>query len=172
MKKLLIVLSILAVLTVLASAGIFGFTKYKEMESKQQNLEAKLENKEFSNKEDTSNNQEQVNSDTQIGNKTESEEDEKEVISLDDEVEGEELVTRDNVFDYLFAGLDEMYDGEFDKDLITFQDPVKNEDGDWKILANNKSGHGSYVFVVTPTGLVEEVNNAGEVESTVQVNSD
>jgi len=172
MKKLLIVLSILAVLTVLASAGIFGFTKYKEMESKQQNLEAKLENKEFSNKEDTSNNQEQVNSDTQTGNKTESEEDEKEVISLDDEVEDEELVTRDNVFDYLFAGLDEMYDGEFDKDLITFQDPVKNEDGDWKILANNKSGHGSYVFVVTPTGLVEEVNNAGEVESTVQVNSD
>lgn len=172
MKKLLIVLSILAVLTVLASAGIFGFTKYKEMESKQQNLEAKLENKEFSNKEDTSNNQEQVNSDTQTGNKTESEEDEKEVISLDDEVQGEELVTRDNVFDYLFAGLDEMYDGEFDKDLITFQDPVKNEDGDWKILANNKSGHGSYVFVVTPTGLVEEVNNAGEVESTVQVNLD
>ncbi|MDN8806984.1 hypothetical protein Q0N68_14375, partial [Staphylococcus aureus] len=67
----------------------------------------------------------------------------------------EQQVTIDNVLDYLLAGLYEMYDGEFDKDLKTFQDPVKNEDDDWKILANNKSGHGSNVFVVTPTGLVE-----------------
>lgn len=45
MKKLISVLSVLAVLVVLTSAGIFGYTKYKEMELKQENLQSQLDDK-------------------------------------------------------------------------------------------------------------------------------
>ena len=45
MKKLLSVLSVLAALVVLTSAGIFGYTKYKEMELKQENLQSQLDDK-------------------------------------------------------------------------------------------------------------------------------
>ena len=38
-------LSVLAALVVLTSAGIFGYTKYKEMELKQENLQSQLDDK-------------------------------------------------------------------------------------------------------------------------------
>lgn len=164
MKKLLVALSVLAVIVVLAAAGVFGYSKYKEVEMKQHNLETQLDNKneeslnskDSSNSENTSNNNnEQVSTNTQTEDTNE-------------ESENNQQVTRDNVFDYLFAGLEEIYgeDG-FDKDLITFQNPVQDENGDWDILANNKSGHGSYNFKVTSDGLVQNIDNAGgRVEST------
>lgn len=163
MKKLLSVLSILAVLVALVSAGLFGYAKYKEVESKQQKLETQLDNKkeESSNSEDSSNSENTSNNNEQVSTNTQTKD-------TNEESENNQQVTRDNVFDYLFAGLEEIYgeDG-FDKDLITFQNPVQDENGDWDILANNKSGHGSYNFKVTSDGLVQNIDNAGgRVEST------
>ncbi|WRM43358.1 hypothetical protein [Staphylococcus phage LY01] len=148
MKKLLSVLSVLAVLSVLVSTGLFGYAKLETQ------LNNNLDNKEeeFSNSENSSNDQEEM--ETQVQNGMEN---------------NEQKVNRDNVFDYLFAGLNEMYDG-FDKDLITFQEPIQNENGDWIISANNKSGHGSYNFRVSQEGLVQNINNSGEIESEIMVN--
>lgn len=150
MKKLLSVLSILTVLVVLASAGIFGYAKYKDVELKQQKLETQLDNKkeESSISENSSNDQEQVDTYTQPQKETE----EKEVISLDDEMENEEQkVNRDNVFDYLIDHINSQEGG--DASLIKFQEPTY-DGSTWTILANNKSGVGSYVFTVFDDGTV------------------
>ncbi|WP_182683117.1 hypothetical protein [Staphylococcus saprophyticus] len=45
MKKLLTSLSILAVVVVLLAAGLFGYSKYKEVQLKQEHLESQVEEK-------------------------------------------------------------------------------------------------------------------------------
>lgn len=57
-----------------------------------------------------------------------------------------------NVFDYLFDGMEQ------------------DDDSIWEILANNKSGSGSYVFKVTPDGNVESYDSSGkELRLTIPV---
>ncbi|MCE5090907.1 hypothetical protein BUY42_10155 [Staphylococcus devriesei] len=64
-------------------------------------------------------------------------------------------VNRDNVFDYVIAGINQSEGG--DASLITFQQPefILQNGGMWKIAANNKSGVGSYTFTVKQDGTVE-----------------
>lgn len=143
MKKLILVLSILAVLAILVSAGIFGYTKYIEVELKQQNLQTQLDNKndETHNNENSYNNQEQVNADeTQI----------QEINSKEENASSEQQVTRDNVFDYAIAAVNEVGDA----DLLKFQEPEYNG-SEWTINANNKSGSGANTIVVKDDGTVQ-----------------
>ncbi|MEB7657976.1 hypothetical protein NGB24_08885 [Mammaliicoccus vitulinus] len=62
------------------------------------------------------------------------------------------VVTRDNVFDYLIEAIDSEEGNNHN--LITFQQP-KMKDGYWEIAGNNKSGVGSYTFKVYLDGTVE-----------------
>lgn len=67
------------------------------------------------------------------------------------------------MFDYLFAGMAQDNDSIWEKDKLNFQEPTQNPTtGKWEILANNKSGSGSYVFKVTPNGDVEFYNSTGQ----------
>ncbi|MCH4364026.1 hypothetical protein [Staphylococcus haemolyticus] len=143
MKKLISVLSVLAVLVVLTSAGIFGYTKYKEMELKQENLQSQLDDKndESANNEDSYSNQEKVNAD---------EAQTQEINSTEENVSDEQQVTRDNVFDYAIAAVNEVGDA----DLLNFQEPEYNG-SEWTINANNKSGAGANTIVVKDDGTVQ-----------------
>lgn len=143
MKKLISVLSVLAVLVVLTSAGIFGYTKYKEMELKQKNLQSQLDDKndESANNEDSYSDQEKVNAvETQT----------QEINSTEENVSDEQQVTRDNVFDYAIAAVNEVGDA----DLLKFQEPEYNG-SEWTINANNKSGSGANTIVVKDDGTVQ-----------------
>lgn len=143
MKKLISVLSILAVLAILASAGIFVYTKYKEIELKQQNLEAQLDNTnaESSNSKDSSNTRGPINEDeTQT----------QEINSTEKDTSDDQQVTRDNVFDYAIAAVNEVGDA----DLLKFQEPEYNG-SEWTINANNKSGAGANTIVVKDDGTVQ-----------------
>lgn len=68
--------------------------------------------------------------------------------------------------------MEQSYEDRFDKSKVTFQELTQDENGNWKIMGNNKSGHGSYVFEVTQDGLVQTLDNAGGIEDSVQVNLD
>ncbi len=68
--------------------------------------------------------------------------------------------------------MEQSYEDRFDKSKVTFQELTQDENGNWKIMGNNKSDHGSYVFEVTPDGLVQTLDNAGRIEDSVQVNLD
>ena len=141
MKKLISVLAVLAVLAVLTSAGIFGYTKYKEMELKQENLQSQLDDKndESANNEDSYSDQGQVNADET-----------QEVNSTEENTNDAQQVTRDNVFDYTIAAVNEVGDA----DLLKFQEPEYNG-SEWTINANNKSGVGANTIVVKDDGTVQ-----------------
>lgn len=141
MKKLISVLAVLAVLAVLTSAGIFGYTKYKEMELKQENLQSQLDDKndESVNNEDSYSDQGQVNADET-----------QEVNSTEENTNDTQQVTRDNVFDYTIAAVNEVGDA----DLLKFQEPEYNG-SEWTINANNKSGAGANTIVVKDDGTVQ-----------------
>ncbi|MGI2274954.1 hypothetical protein ACQ23P_11945 [Staphylococcus cohnii] len=138
MKKLI---SVLAVLAVLTSAGIFGYTKYKEVELKQENLQSQLDDKndESVNNEDSYSDQEQLNADET-----------QEVNSIEENTNDAQQVTRDNVFDYTIAAVNEVGDA----DLLKFQEPEYNG-LEWTINANNKSGAGANTIVVKDDGTVQ-----------------
>lgn len=72
--------------------------------------------------------------------------------SDDQDSDDANVVTRDNVFDYLIEAIDSGKGN--DHNLIKFQEPTK-KDGYWEIAANNKSGVGSYMFKVYLDGTVE-----------------
>ncbi|MGV3268483.1 hypothetical protein [Mammaliicoccus sciuri] len=59
-------------------------------------------------------------------------------------------MTRNNVFDYAIAAVNEVGDA----DLLKFQEPVYNN-GEWKIDANNKSGDGANTIIVKDDGTVQ-----------------
>ena len=82
---------------------------------------------------------------------------------INTQTKSKDVVNRDNVFDYLFEGMHQDPDNIWDTSKIKFQDPVQNvETGKWEILANNKSGAGSYVFKVTPNGEVQFYDTIGK----------
>lgn len=141
MKKLISVLAVLAVLAVLTSAGIFGYTKYKEVELKQENLQSQLDDKndESANNENSYSDQGQVNADET-----------QEVNSTEENTNDAQQVTRDNVFDYTIAAVNEVGDA----DLLKFQEPEYNG-SEWTINANNKSGAGANTIVVKDDGTVQ-----------------
>ncbi|HHD1051211.1 hypothetical protein [Staphylococcus aureus] len=100
-----------------------------------------IKNDESSNNEDSYNYQEQVNADeTQT----------QEINSTEENASGEQQVTRDNVFDYAIAGVNEVRDA----DLLKFQEPEYNG-SEWTINANNKSGSGTNTLVVKDDGTVQ-----------------
>ena len=168
MKKLLSTITVIAIIGILAAVGFFGYNKYQEVELEKNKLQAQQKENENSNSQNTS----ELSNNENQSNESKNNHQKQAQSTSEDDNSNEQQVTRDNVFDYLFAGLNEMYDGEFDKDLITFQNPTQDENGDWVIMANNKSGHGSYTFRITPDGLVQHIDNAGGLEDYVQVNLD
>ncbi|MEM5418705.1 hypothetical protein V2W23_10645 [Staphylococcus gallinarum] len=64
-------------------------------------------------------------------------------------------MNRNNVFDYVIAAVNQT-DGE-DASLIKFRQPEfsAQDDGLWRIAANNKSGHRSYIFIIEQDGTVQ-----------------
>ncbi|MBZ6405541.1 MULTISPECIES: hypothetical protein [Staphylococcus] len=150
MKKLLVALSILAVIVVLAAAGVFGYSKYKEVEMKQQNLETQLEEKN-SNEQTNENDQQQEQANT---NESQNQEN----SSTKNNNDNKQKVSRDNVFDYALAAINEVGDA----DLMKFQEPSYS-DGVWTIDANNKSGSGSNTIKVYDDGWVQIYDGSGEI---------
>ncbi|BDE75776.1 hypothetical protein UFVDC4_00198 [Staphylococcus phage vB_SauM-UFV_DC4] len=150
MKKLLVSLSILAVIVVLVAAGVFGYSKYKEVEMKQQNLETQLEEKN-SNEQTNENDQQQEQANT---NESQNQEN----SSTKNNNDNKQKVSRDNVFDYALAAVNEVGDA----DLMKFQEPSYS-DGVWTIDTNNKSGSGSNTIKVYDDGWVQIYDGSGEI---------
>ncbi|HHD0803744.1 TPA: hypothetical protein ACN103_001882 [Staphylococcus aureus] len=150
MKKLLISLSILAVVVVLLAAGLFGYSKYKEVQLKQEDIESQLEEK--SSNEQTNNSNEQNSQEEQSYNNNENQ------SSETNQKEEKQKVSRDNVFDYALAAINEVGNAE----LMKFQEPSYS-DGVWTIDANNKSGSGSNMIKVYDNGWVQIYDGSSEI---------
>lgn len=165
MKKLLSIITIIAIVGILAAVGFFGYNKYQEVELEKNNLQVKQKENDASNSQSAS---ETVNDDNQ-SNENQSN---KQVVNNDGsqtikvhEGSSERAATkdefsdlkvnRDNVFDYVIAAVNQTDGG--DASLIKFQQPEfsAQDDGLWRIAANNKSGHGSYTFIVDQNGTVQ-----------------
>ncbi|RIO09165.1 hypothetical protein [Mammaliicoccus sciuri] len=153
MKKLLIALSIIAAVAVIVSAGLFGYSQFKQMnrgKGIQITIKSEKGEKNDTSEQSTKDNNEEI--ENQITNE--------QPVNNEETNNSSNKVTRDNVFDYLFKYLE--YE-DADTSLITFQEPVEDGNGNYKIAANNKSGSGSYNYEVTAEGVVKDINNAGEV---------
>ncbi|QPI17014.1 hypothetical protein [Staphylococcus phage vB_StaM_SA1] len=159
MKKLIVTLSIMAVIAVLVSGCIFGYSQFKKINDGNGIQISINSDKGEANKSSESTTEE----DKQV----DEEEQTQEVQSTEDVNESDNndvVVSRDNVFDYLFAGLDKLYGDAWDKDQITFQEPkYESSTGNWVIMANNKSGSGGYVFKVSASGTVYIYNSSGDI---------
>ncbi|NGC86586.1 hypothetical protein G0Y44_10225 [Staphylococcus aureus] len=70
--------------------------------------------------------------------------------STEEDTSDDQQVTRDNVFDYAIAAVNEVGDA----DLLKFQEPEYNG-SEWTINANNKSGAGANTIVVKDDGTVQ-----------------
>ncbi|MDU0420541.1 hypothetical protein QVA72_07240 [Staphylococcus simulans] len=167
MNKLLVILSVVLVLGIIGAVGFFGYNKYQEVELKKKKLEAQLkQGEENDESEAESNNTENIGqSDESTSNQQETQvTDGSETVKISggsgsgtaNKEEFSDLqVNRDNVFDYLIAAINQSEGGDASK--IKFQQPelIMQDGGMWKIPANNKSGHGSYTFIVNQNGTVE-----------------
>ncbi|KKB25552.1 hypothetical protein [Staphylococcus carnosus] len=163
MKKLLNTITIIAILCILASVGFFGYNKYQEVELEKNELQAKQKNS--SNSQNTTEEMSNENNSSETQNVTQEQtNDGSEIVKVHEggsertthENEFSNLkVNRDNVFDYVIAGVNQTESG--DASLIKFQQPEfsAQDDGIWRIAANNKSGHGSYTFIVEQDGTVQ-----------------
>ncbi|MGW7911206.1 hypothetical protein [Staphylococcus xylosus] len=138
----------LAIIGILAAIGFFGYNKYQEVELEKSELQAQQKENDDSNSQNVS---ETINHENK-SNESQNNSQVQEQSTTEEDTNDDQQVTRDNVFDYL---LDDINSEGGDTDLITFQEPTY-ENGHWKILANNKSGHGSYVFIVEEDGTVYE----------------
>ncbi|MEL0537236.1 hypothetical protein [Staphylococcus debuckii] len=178
MKKLLIIITTIAVLGILASVGFFGYNKYQEVELEKDELNAQQKDKSNDNDNEGSgfsNPAEPTAKASETGNNTEENQDNTQQQANDGSetvevsaggthrtVNKSELahfrINRDNVFDYVIAAVNQTEGG--DASLIKFQQPTFNEQGDgiWKIAANNKSGVGAYTFIVDQDGTVTIYN--------------
>ncbi|MDY5060715.1 hypothetical protein [Staphylococcus simulans] len=171
MNKLLITLSVVLVLGIIGAVGFFGYNKYQEVELEKKKLETQL--KEAEENEDSVNDESETESDNteNIGQSDETTNNKQEAQATDGSEtvkvhEGSSQrmtskdefahlkVNRDNVFDYLIAAINQTEGGDASK--IKFQQPEFSAQGEgiWKIPANNKSGHGSYTFLVEQDGTV------------------
>lgn len=167
MNKILVILSVVLVLGIIGAVGFFGYNKYQEVELEKKKLEAQLkQDEENDESEAQSNNTENIGqSDETTNNKQETQAtDGSETVKISsgsgsgtaNKEEFSDLqVNRDNVFDYLIAAINQTEGGDASK--IKFQQPelIMQDGGMWKIPANNKSGHGSYTFIVNQNGTVE-----------------
>lgn len=144
MKKFFITLTIITVLGIIASVGYIIYNKYQEVELEKTELKKQINE---NNKISSSNANKYYNdSETNTNNFNEQ--------ATTNNVENSNLkVTRDNVFDYLIAGINQSEGGN--ASLLKFQEPEEQENGSWKISANNKSGVGSNTFIVRQDGVVE-----------------
>ncbi|XVL44789.1 hypothetical protein ABLW00_06200 [Staphylococcus equorum] len=136
MKKLLSIITVLAIIGILAAVGFFGYNKYQEVELEKNKLQAQQKEYDDSNSqsasETTNNNQEPEQSTTE------------------EDTSDEQHVTRNNVFDYAIAAVNEVGDAN----LLKFQEPEYNG-SEWTINANNKSGSGANTIVVKDDGTVQ-----------------
>lgn len=167
MNKLLVILSVVLVLGIIGAVGFFGYNKYQEVELEKKKLEAQLKQGEENDESEA----ESINTEN-IGQSDESTSNQQETQVTDgsetvkisggsgsgtaNKEEFSDLqVNRDNVFDYLIAAINQSEGGDASK--IKFQQPelIMQDGGMWKIPANNKSGHGSYTFIVNQNGTVE-----------------
>lgn len=142
MKKLII--TIIAILSILAAVGFFGYNKYQEVELEKNKLQDQQKENDDSNSQstsETSNNENQSN---------ESQNNSQEQSTTEKDTNDEQQVTRDNVFDYAIAAVNEVGDA----DLLKFQEPEYNG-SEWTINANNKSGSGANTIVVKDDGTVQ-----------------
>ncbi|AYV00836.1 hypothetical protein HMPRNC0000_0071 [Staphylococcus aureus] len=107
-------------------------------------LQAKQKENEESNSQttsETSNNENQSN---------QSQKNSQDQATTEENTNDEQQVTRDNMFDYAIAAVNEVGDA----DLLKFQEPEYNE-SEWTINANNKSGAGANTIVVKDDGTVQ-----------------
>lgn len=167
MNKLLVILSVVLVLGIIGAVGFFGYNKYQEVELEKKKLEAQLKQDEENDESEA-----ESNNNENIGQSGETTSHQQEVQATDgsetvknnsgsgsgtaNKEEFSDLqVNRDNVFDYLIAAINQSEGGDASK--IKFQQPelIMQDGGMWKIPANNKSGHGSYTFIVNQNGTVE-----------------
>ena len=152
MKKLLSTITVISIVGILAAVGFFGYNKYQEVELEKHKLKAQQKENDDNNMRNTSelsNNENQSNESQNNRHEGGSERtaNKNEFSNL--------KVNRDNVFDYVIAAINQNEDG--DASSVTFQQPEFSAQGDgiWKIAANNKSGHGSYTFIVNQDGTVQ-----------------
>ena len=139
MKKLLSTITVIAILGILAAVGFFGYNKYQEVELEKNKLQAQQKENDDSDSQsinESANNESQNNSQQQS--------------TTEEYTSDEQQVTRNNVFDYAIAAVNEVGDA----DLLKFQEPVYNN-GEWKIDANNKSGAGANTIIVKDDGTVQ-----------------
>lgn len=107
-------------------------------------LQAKQKENEESNSQttsETSNNENQSN---------QSQKNSQDQATTEENTNDEQQVTRDNVFDYAIAAVNEIGDA----DLLKFQEPEYNG-SEWTINANNKSGVRANTIVVKDDGTVQ-----------------
>ncbi|WP_245167104.1 hypothetical protein [Staphylococcus caeli] len=160
MKKLLSTITIIAILGILAAVGFFGYNKYQEVELEKNKLQAQQKINEDNNSQSDSktvNDESQNNSQEQDndGGQTVKVHEGSSERTADKDEFSDLKVNRDNVFDYVIAAVNQTEGG--DASLIKFQQPEfsAQDDGIWRIAANNKSGHGSYTFIVDQDGTVQ-----------------
>lgn len=87
MKKLLITVTVIAILGILAAVRFFGYTKYQEVELDKNKLHAQIDKKSDI---DTENNNQKQNIQEESSNSS----------------DNETIVNRNNIFDYLLAEID------------------------------------------------------------------
>ncbi|HCX0712245.1 TPA: hypothetical protein OYZ60_002564 [Staphylococcus aureus] len=107
-------------------------------------LQAKQKENEESNSQttsETSNNENQSN---------QSQKNSQDQATTEENTNDEQQVTRDNMFNYAIAAVNEVGDA----DLLKFQEPEYNG-SEWTINANNKSGAGANTIVVKDDGTVQ-----------------
>ncbi|CAA4056291.1 Uncharacterised protein [Staphylococcus aureus] len=107
-------------------------------------LQAKQKENEESNSQttsETSNNENQSN---------QSQKNSQDQATTEENTNDEQQVTRDNMFDYAIAAVNEVGDA----DLLKFQETEYNG-SEWTINANNKSGAGANTIVVKDDGTVQ-----------------
>lgn len=165
MKKLLSTITIIAIVGILAAVGFFGYNKYQEVELEKNKLQAQKKEKDDSNSQSNSETSENENTSNESqSNNQEPNNDGSQTVKVH-EGSSERTATKDefsdlkvnrnNVFDYVIEAVNQTDGG--DASLIKFQQPEfsAQDDGIWRIAANNKSGHGSYTFIVTQDGTVQ-----------------
>lgn len=122
MKRLLSAITIVSILGILAAVGFFGYTKYQAVELEKDKLQAQQ-------KENDDSDSQSINESANI----ESQNNSQQQSTTEEYTSDEKQVTRNNVFDYAIAAVNEVGDA----DLLKFQEPVYNN-GEWKIDAITK----------------------------------
>lgn len=165
MKTFLNIIIIITIVGILVAVGFFGYNKYQETELDKNKLQAKQKDSDNSNTQNTSNaTNSNYQSNENQNNNSEQNNDGSQTVKVHEggnertanKNEFSNLkVNRDNVFDYVIAAINQNEGGEASS--VTFQQPEFSAQGDgiWKIAANNKSGHGSYTFIVNQDGTVQ-----------------